>query len=435
VSRDFEFPHPSFPDAGDAARLRDPASVKARLPRRSLDMMAGLVVAQRYRIGGALGVGGMGFVYEAEDLQTGMAVALKALPPGAPDPIRLRRLRREAAVGQAVRSDHVCRVHYLGVHAGTPFIVMERLHGHTLRNQLDNSGPVSFEEAAAIVFQLLDALTATHEMGVIHRDVKPSNVFLTPVALGIPRVKLIDFGLAKIVGNGELNNLGRVDDITSSECVVGTLQYVPPEALNGIGELDERGDVYAAGIILFEALTGERAYSGSYADIVHDIVLGDVPRVTNYRPNLPPTLDDVLRMAMAKARDRRFASARAFKRALLAVLEQHIQKQSGVCPSMEGQGYGHANEQPRLSAHDIPTVRPPGYAPHDMRDTAEDLPNGGFDDEPTKRYSSASPLPLPGRVPGGLMTDGMKTIPPPNVKSPSGLREAVKSSRSRRTGG
>ena len=400
LSRDYDAKYPISPDSVDGVRLRDPASTRSRLSRRSLDMMAGMVVAQRYRIGGALGVGGMGFVYEAEDLQTGMAVALKALPPGPPDPMRLRRLRREAAVGLALNSDHVCRVHYLGVHAGTPFIVMERLHGHTLRNRLDNAGPVSFEEAAAIICQLLDGLTATHEVGVIHRDVKPSNVFLTPVVGGVPRVKLIDFGLAKIVGNNELNQ-NRVDDITSASCVVGTLQYVPPEALNGIGELDERSDVYAAGIILFEALTGERAYSGSYADIVHDIVLGEVPRVTNYRPNLPANLDDVLAMAMAKARDRRFASARAFKRALLAVLDEHIKKQSGVCPAI-----GEERDGP--SAHDIPTVRPPnygtGYPPqYDARQPA-DLPNGGFDDEPTKRYSSSNRLPLPARVPAETVT-------------------------------
>jgi serine/threonine-protein kinase len=373
--------------------------------------MAGTVVGQRYRIGRTIGVGGMGFVYEAVDLQTGLDVALKALPPGPPDPTRVRRLRREAAAGLAVKNDHVCRVHYLGVERGTPFIVMERLHGHTLRTQLDNAGPPSLPDAVIIVSQLLDALSATHDAGVIHRDIKPSNIFLTESSTDeIPRVKLIDFGLAKLTGNAELNQREpRRDDITAAECVLGTLPYLAPEQLMGVGELDERSDVYAAGVTLFEMVTGQRAYSGSYADLVHEIVLGEIPLARAIRPELPAAIDDVLRMALAKTRDRRFASARAFKRALLAAMQGTPLKQSGVRQLVvelseehleEDGGGADADDFDTLHdsleevtpmtrrTEDTPTVRPPpGYEGYEGSEGCEAPPlEAVFDDEPTTRY-------------------------------------------------
>jgi serine/threonine protein kinase len=340
-------------------------------------MMAESLIAQRYRVGRAIGVGGMGFVYEALDLQTGLEVALKALPPGSPDPVRLRRLRREAAAGSSIKSQHVCRVHYLGVERGTPFIVMERLRGHTLRTQLDTYGPPSTAEAVAITSQLLQALHATHAVGVIHRDVKPSNLFIVEPNTEAARLKLIDFGLCKIKGNSELNQRdgGGPGDITSAECLIGTIQYVAPEQLLGVGEADERTDVYAAGVTLYELLTGRRAFSGGYADIVHDICLGEVPRVSVVRPELA-LFDDVLAMALAKTRERRFASARAFHRALLAVDHEARETarlvQSGVCQSYRGAGHDEVVELEDDDLEDVPTVRPPAPL---------------VDEEPTVRYS------------------------------------------------
>jgi serine/threonine-protein kinase len=368
--------------------------------------MAGLVIANRYLIGRTIGVGGMGFVYEAVDLQTGLDVALKALPPGASDPLKVRRLRREAAAATAVRSEHVCRVDYIGVESGTPFIVMERLHGHTLRTQIDNYGPPSVLESVSIVSQLLDGLAATHDAGVIHRDVKPSNVFLVDDGGELPRVKLIDFGLAKITTQaGHAGHTGHAEhaevsvhaELTSAECVLGTLQYVAPEQLLRVGDLDERADVYAAGVTLFETLTGQRVYQGSQTDIMQEIILGEIPRASTWRSDLPPVLDDVLFMAMAKTRDRRFASARAFKRALLAAMDYSVVKESGICPTivelseddledvtlgppltgaLTGTGTLVSNgttADDESAADDLPTLRPP--------------PPSSYDDEPTVKFT------------------------------------------------
>jgi serine/threonine-protein kinase len=317
----------------------------------------------------------MGSVYEAVDLQTGQVVAIKALQPGAYDPTRLKRLRREAKTMTAVHSAHVCRVHHLGVEGGNPFIVMERLHGETLRTRLSEDGPLPVGEAVAIASQLLDALTATHEAGVIHRDVKPSNVFISANEGAAPIVKLIDFGLAKIARPSDAPESERAveGDLTAAEMVAGTLHFLAPEQLLSVHDLDERVDVYAAGVTLYEMLAGHRAFRGTYSEVIHDIVFSEPPRITAVRPSLPPVFDDIIAMAMAKARDRRFHSAQAFKRALLAAWAEYERTtpsfESGVCPTMEGDDVtAFPREARRPSYHEVeytmvdeelPTLRPP----------------------------------------------------------------------------
>ncbi len=304
-----------------------------RLTRRSLEAMTGRVVAERYRVLGEIGSGGMGAIYEAIDLQTGMTVALKALQSGVHDADRLKRLRREAEIAATVRSRNICKVHYLGVDQGTPFIVMERLHGETLRERLRRVGPLPVGEAVAITCQLLDALAAIHEAGVIHRDVKPSNIYLTSNDDEPPQLKLIDFGVGMFAPTpraGEGNSSG-------SETIAGTLHYLAPEQLLAVGSIDARVDVYTAGAVLFEMLTGRRAWEGGYPEIVHDILLAELPSVKKLRPELPAAFDGLLAMAMAKSRDRRFASAQAFKRALSAALDEvprsGVVTTSGIAPA------------------------------------------------------------------------------------------------------
>jgi serine/threonine-protein kinase len=285
------------------------------------------VVAKRYRITRAIGAGGMGTVYEALDLQTGCTVALKALTRVDRGDVALQRLRREAETAVMVRSNHVCHVHYLGVEAGRPFIVMERLHGETLRARLKGVGTMPVQEALSITFQLLDALSATHATGVVHRDVKPSNIFITSARGAPPRVKLIDFGVAKLlrVQDGPPSSAHAAMDITAPNGIPGTLQYLAPEQLCGMGDIDERVDVYAAGLALFEMLAGSRLYSGpSLDEVVRRIIFEAPPSISPARPDVPPLVDDVLAMALAKDPRRRFISAAAFHRALSTACEGQI---------------------------------------------------------------------------------------------------------------
>ena len=299
-----------------------PATASRTIVRRAFGSMSGCVVAKRYRIVRAIGAGGMGTVFEAVDIQTGCLVALKALTRSSSNPNALKRLRREAETAVAVRSDYVCQVHYLGVEHGTPFIVMERLHGEPLRARLTALGALPLADAFAITCQLLDALAATHATGVIHRDVKPSNVFMTSERGERPRLKLIDFGLAKLLESNDDGSFARSAEITSPDNIPGTLHYLAPEQLLGT-PVDQRVDVYAAGLALYEMLSGERAYTGDTLDVlIRRIIFEAPPRVTGLRDDLPDAIDDVLAMALAKDPERRFLSAGAFRRALVAVCEQ-----------------------------------------------------------------------------------------------------------------
>src|SRR4051812_19675491 len=236
--------------SGIVPTVRSPAPGVVPAPRtlvrRSFGSMRGCVVGKRYRITRAIGSGGMGTVFEAIDLQTGCEVALKALTRADKNVSAIQRLCREAETAVAVRSDYVCQVHYLGVEDGTPFIVMERLHGEPLRARLSALGAFSLPDAFAITCQVLDALAATHATGVIHRDVKPSNIFMTSRRGEKPRLKLIDFGLAKLLQT-DVSSVSRRGHITAPDNIPGTLHYLAPEQLLG-QEIDQRVDVYAAAL-------------------------------------------------------------------------------------------------------------------------------------------------------------------------------------------
>jgi eukaryotic-like serine/threonine-protein kinase len=298
------------------------------LVRRAFGWMGGCVVGKRYRITRAIGSGGVGTIFEAIDLQTGCEVALKALSRVDGNVNALKRLRREAETAVAVRSDYVCQVHYLGVEDGTPFIVMERLHGEPLRARLGALGALPLADAFAITCQLLDALSATHATGVIHRDVKPSNIFMTSARGARPRLKLIDFGLAKLL-QADVSSISRRGHITAPDNIPGTLHYLAPEQLLG-APIDQRVDVYAAGLALYEMLSGVRAYSGETLDgLVRRIIFEALPRVFDLRDDLPPEIDDVLAMALAKDPNRRFLTAGAFRRALVAVCERSVEALDG----------------------------------------------------------------------------------------------------------
>jgi serine/threonine-protein kinase len=290
----------------------------ARIVRRPLGTLRGSVIARRYRITETIGVGGAGTVYEALDLRTGNTVALKMLTCLG-DEVGLRRLRREAESAMAVRSDRVCRVHYLGVAEGSPFIVMERLRGETLRRRLTDVGALPFRVALEVADQLLEALSATHAAGIIHRDVKPANIFVTSERGKPVAIKLIDFGLVKPLGTSDDPSPFASTElrITAPGGMPGTLHYLAPEQLLGHADIDQRLDVWAAGLVLFEMLTGRRAFvQAPIHEVVRRILFDPPPRARASRDRLPEGVDHVLAMALAKDRRRRFWTAAAFRRAL-----------------------------------------------------------------------------------------------------------------------
>jgi serine/threonine-protein kinase len=238
MSDERSHPDPNATGAYDAAAAPTPAERFA----------PGAVLAGRYRIVAALGKGGMGEVYRADDLTLGQPVALKFLPPHlADDPDRLMRFRKEVAVARKVSHPNCCRVYDLGEHAGQPFLAMEYIDGEDLVSALRRFGRLPEERAIAVARELCQALAAVHEQGLLHRDLKPANVMLD----GRGKVRLTDFGLAAAAA-----------DIHGTEVRSGTPQYMAPEQLAGQA-VTMRSDLFALGLVLYELFTGKKAFAGT----------------------------------------------------------------------------------------------------------------------------------------------------------------------------
>jgi len=264
------------------------------------------VIGDRYVLREMLGMGGMGAVVSAIDTATGREVALKLLRTNGSRDTRARRVKREADAARRIGPEYVARIDELFIDGSEPFIVMERLHGETLRDRLRREGALPLDEAIAIVTQLLDALEAVHDAGVTHRDVKPANVFITDGT-----VKLIDFGLAARIGTHA------TDVRAESLNAFGTIDYLPPERLLEQHDIDHRGDIWAAGLILYAVLTGTHPFlRDAWREQVEATLLDDPPPVSELRNDVPPAIDDVIRRALAKEREWRYQTARAFGIAL-----------------------------------------------------------------------------------------------------------------------
>ena len=284
--------------------------------------LSGALLDGRYRIGLKIGEGGMSWVYQATDTESGETVAIKMLPPRlSRDPDSAERLRREAAI--AMRFDHpnVCPILRLG---GTPegalYLVMPFLAGETLADFEGHTRQVSAEQAIPILAQVCRGLQHAHELGVVHRDLKPENVMLVPDGPdGEIRAVVMDFGLAKERRAGP-----EVVKLTQTGIVLGTPEFMSPEQIRG-RPLDGRSDVYAIGILTFELFTGTLPFSGKNAQEMMVARLRGLPRrLRELRPDLSSRLDAVVNRALALAPDDRYQSMEALARAFEDTLESGV---------------------------------------------------------------------------------------------------------------
>ncbi len=261
-----------------------------------------------YEILAAIGAGGMGEVYRAKDPRLGREVAIKVLPASfSADAERLRRFEQEARAAGILNHPNITAVHDIGSDAGAPYVVQELLEGETLRAVL-SGGKLSPRRATDYSLQIVHGLAAAHGKGIVHRDLKPENIFVTNDG----RVKILDFGLAKLTqleAAGPATNIPTATAATEPGVVLGTLGYMSPEQVKG-KPADARSDIFSFGAILYEMLSGRRAFHGdSAAETMSAILREDPPEISVTNQNVPPALDRIVRHCLEKSPEQRFHSA------------------------------------------------------------------------------------------------------------------------------
>ena len=287
-------------------------------------VMIGQVLGH-YRITEQIGAGGMGEVYRASDDRLGREVALKVLKPAlANDPDRLRRFEQEARAAAALNHPNIVAVFDIGIHDGAPYIVSELLQGKTLRQRMLD-GPIPVRQANEYAVQIAQGLVAAHEKHIVHRDLKPENLFVTHDN----RVKILDFGIAKLAAPKLADEQELVSMTTQTKvgAVLGTAGYMSPEQLRA-KPVDLRSDIFSFGAILYEVLTGKRAFSGdTEVDTMMAVLKEDPPEMTMSRQGIPTAFEQIVRHCLEKQPEDRFQTARDLSFALGTISNASTSKQ------------------------------------------------------------------------------------------------------------
>ena len=284
--------------------------------------LIGSIVDRKYRISGLLGEGGMSAIYEATELGSDRRVALKMLHPKlSKNPEAIARLQREAEIVKYINHPNICAI-FAMVRSpqGRPYLVMERLFGESLDRRLKTKGRQPFATLAPLVCQVLAALEAAHRKNILHRDLKPENVFIQGEPSGPLSAKLLDFGISKAIGD----DFEQQQRLTTTGMVMGTPYYMAPEQARGDNGLDQRVDLWAIGVLLYEGLAGTRPFLATNYNALLVSILTSEPRpIREVLPELSPDIAAVVDKALAKDADLRFQSAKEFATALTDLMVTH----------------------------------------------------------------------------------------------------------------
>ncbi len=308
----------------------------ANTPASELSPVPGVgeVIEGKYRVEEVVGRGGMGVVLAARHLALGQRVAIKVL--SASDAAReeaTARFLREGRAAAGLTSDHVVRIHDVGtLPNGAAFMVMELLRGKDLSAHLSAVGPLPIPEAVDFVLQTCDAIAEAHALGIVHRDLKPSNLFLTHRSDGTPLIKVLDFGISKTRPDADAP--GFQATLTSTRSVIGSPAYMAPEQIRDAKHVDARVDVWSLGLILYELLSGVQAFVADTLPAVCAAIAADDPTpLRQIRPEVPPTLEAVIRRCLEKDPARRFQTVCDLGDALAPFGHRHVELKR--CPPTE----------------------------------------------------------------------------------------------------
>ena len=328
---------------------------------------AGQVIDGKYRIVRLLGTGGMGAVYEGENVRIRRKVAIKMLHLSVSTQADVvKRFEREAQASALVGSEHICEVLDLGVLAdNTRYMVMEYLDGETLSSRIKRHGRLLPHQTIPLLLQILEALGAAHAAGIIHRDLKPDNVFILPQRSGMKDfIKILDFGVSKFAQTG-----GEEMNVTRAGAVVGTPYYMSPEQAKGSSAIDARTDVYAIGVLLYQATTGQVPYQAeTFNELLFKIVLEVAPPPQVYVPDIDPEFAGIILKAMAREPEHRFQSCAEFAAALQSF---HLARSSAL-PAPPA---APPNRPPATQVLDLAQMPPlPAMAPQHIPQTSARAP-------------------------------------------------------------
>lgn len=278
----------------------------------AVDIREGDVIAGKYRVERVLGEGGMGVVLAAVHLHLDQKVAIKVMQPEmVAHPEIVERFGREARAASKIQGPHVARVHDVGtLESGSPYMVMEYLEGEDLAGVLERRGPLPIEEAVGYLLEACEALAEAHAAGIVHRDLKPPNLFLAKQPGQRSIVKVLDFGISKIKDPQSLA-------LTRTATMMGTPHYMSPEQLTSSRDVDERSDVWALGVILYELVTAKRPYDAdTMPEIVARILQNAPPAPSTFLPDAPPGFDEVITRCLRSSATDRYRNVAEFARAL-----------------------------------------------------------------------------------------------------------------------